>query len=84
MIERDDTEHEGEQEGNHSTEEKTVPRSPGAGEPTIKTEANYAQTESKVGTPARPVAVEYVEKKPSTPKEERTTCSIMKATAIPI
>ena len=84
MVERDDEDQEGEQEGNHSTKEQTAPCSPGVGEPTMTADANCAPSEREVVTPTRPVAVEYVVKKPSTPKDERTTCSIMKATAVPM
>ena len=35
-------------------------------------------------TPDKPIAAEYEMKKAGTPKDDRTTCSIMKATAVPM
>ncbi len=47
-------------------------------------DANSAPSEREVVTPTKPIAVEYLIKKPGTPKDDRTTCSIMKATAVPM
>ena len=35
-------------------------------------------------TPKKPIAAEYGMKKASTPKDDKSTCSIMKATAVPM
>ena len=84
ILERDNADQGGERKGSHSTKEQTTPCSPGVGKPTVTADANPAPGEHEVVTPTKPIAVEYVMKKPGTPKDERTTCSIMKATAVPM
>ena len=84
-VERDSADQGGEQKGSHTTKEQTAPCSPEAGRSAMEIDANSTpKGEHKITTPDKPRAAEYVIKKPGTPKDDRTTCSIMKATAVPM